>query len=460
MDPLTRRARADVVARQAAEELRRMLQEVAAELDPFPYFLGSYDVQALEVEPPSGAGPDRGCVVVCPDGELYEYRVGVSPGGLWGGGLDRQEGLVKLELPPHEYVAYAFAALAYQSTWLRLRYPAEYYAALLNNQPMGFYAPHVLAGDARRHGVRFLRVSLNQSEVASSPRRGPASPALAVPHAEAGYVLLGLTTVQGLGEPLAREIVAERAARGPYRSLSDLLRRTGVTSRIAERLIVVGALGELGLARRELLWQLGLLLPDTAGSAAVAPARTKRARQLSLELPVEQDMVTLADMTEWERMLADYEFLGLSPAHHPLGLLRAGLPHDVRSAAQLRRGPDGIAVRTAGMVVCRQRPGTAKGYVFLLLEDETGLTNVVVRPDLYEERRSVVRGEPYVLVEGRLQLRSGTLNLLANQIAPLADVPGTLLPRPAERHGRPGNAHDPREAAALALVTPSSHDFH
>jgi len=356
--------------------------------------------------------------------------------------------------------AYAFAVLAYQSTWLRLRYPAEYYAALLNNQPMGFYAPHVLAGDARRHGVRFLRVSLNQSEVASSPRRGPASPALAVPHAEAGYVLLGLTTVQGLGEPLAREIVAERAARGPYRSLSDLLRRTGVTSRIAERLIVVGALGELGLARRELLWQLGLLLPDTAGSAAVAPARTKRARQLSLELPVEQDMVTLADMTEWERMLADYEFLGLSPAHHPLGLLRAGLPHDVRSAAQLRRGPDGIAVRTAGMVVCRQRPGTAKGYVFLLLEDETGLTNVVVRPDLYEERRSVVRGEPYVLVEGRLQLRSGTLNLLADRIAPLADVPGTLLPRPAERHGRPGNAHDPREAAALALVTPSSHDFH
>ena len=111
MDPLTRRAGADVVARQAAEELRRMLQEAAAELDPFPYFLGSYDVQALEVEPPSGAGPDRGCVVVCPDGELYEYRVGVSPGGPWGGGLDRQESLVKLEMPPHEYVACAFAAL-------------------------------------------------------------------------------------------------------------------------------------------------------------------------------------------------------------------------------------------------------------------------------------------------------------------------------------------------------------
>lgn len=111
MDPQAQRFKADADLRQAAEELRRMLQEAVAELDPFPYFLGSYDVRALEAEPPPGAGPDRGCVVVCPDGELYEYRVSVTSGGPWGVGLDRQENLVKLDLLPHEYIAYASAAL-------------------------------------------------------------------------------------------------------------------------------------------------------------------------------------------------------------------------------------------------------------------------------------------------------------------------------------------------------------
>jgi len=117
MDPLTRRARAEAIVkrtadpRKAVEELRGLLREAAAELEPFPYFLGSFDVRALEAEPPPGSGPDRGCVVVCPDGELYEYQVGIMDGGATGGGLDRQERLEKLDLPPKEYVAYALAAL-------------------------------------------------------------------------------------------------------------------------------------------------------------------------------------------------------------------------------------------------------------------------------------------------------------------------------------------------------------
>src|SRR6202040_3577364 len=127
-------------------------------------------------------------------------------------------------------------------------------------------------------------------------------------------------------------------------------------------------------------------------------------RQLSLALPTEQDMVQLKDMTDWERMVADYGLLGLSPSYHPLALLRRDLPADVLNAEQVRASRDGVHVRAAGMVVCRQRPGTAKGFGFFVLEDEAGLGNVVVRPDLYEAQRSTIRGEPYLCIEGTVQL--------------------------------------------------------
>jgi error-prone DNA polymerase len=169
-------------------------------------------------------------------------------------------------------------------------------------------------------------------------------------------------------------------------------------------------------------------------------------------------------------MVADFGLMQLSPSYHPLGLLRQRIPPELKTAAQLRRTPDGRLIQTAGLVVCRQRPGTAKGFVFLLLEDETGLTNVVIRPDLYEAERSVVRGEAYVVVEGRLQWSSGSLNVLAQGIAPLNRIPGLLMPRPNMRHPYPGAPHDPREAASaqsaqstfvgLLAATPASHDFH
>src|SRR5205823_14146075 len=187
--------------------------------------------------------------------------------------------------------AYAFAVLAYQSAWLRHYYGAEYYAALLNNQPMGFYAPHVLIGDARRHGLQVLRVAIN----ASGARCVPISPE---------QILLGFSTVKGIGDDLAKALVAERESNGPYRSLADLLRRTNMPRSAAEHLITVGALAEFGLGRRELLWQLGLLTGHALrGSPAIG-------RQLALVLPTEQDMVSLPDMTDWERMVADYGLLG------------------------------------------------------------------------------------------------------------------------------------------------------
>jgi error-prone DNA polymerase len=348
--------------------------------------------------------------------------------------------------------AYAFGVLAYQSAWLRHYHGAEYYAALLNNQPMGFYAPHVLIGDARRHGLQVLRVAINRSVA----RCMPATPE---------QILLGFETVRGIGEDLAKAIVVERETNGPYQSLPDLLRRTGMPRNAAEHLIRVGALAEFGLGRRELLWQLGLLVPSTTTVRRQPQSKTRtRQRQLALTLPTEQDMVNLPDMTDWERMVADYGLLGLSPSYHPLALLRRDLPADVLTAEQVRASRDGARVRSAGLVVCRQRPGTAKGFVFLLLEDETGVINVVVRPNLYEAHRSTIRGEPYLCIEGTVQLQSGTLNLLATRAIPLGHLTADAasLPRAPERSGVPGNPHDKREAASaeLALATPASRDFH
>jgi len=366
--------------------------------------------------------------------------------------------------------AYAFAVLAYQSAWLRHYYPSEFYAALLNNQPMGFYAPHVLVGDARRHGLPVLRVAINRSGARTGVAARPPGSQAPAP------ILLGLALVRGVSEALAEAIVAERDASGPYLTLADLLRRTGLPRAAAEHLIAVGALAEFGLGRRALLWQLGLLLPGREQTVGTLERREQvrvgvkvtlappRRRQLTLDLPTEQDMVSLSDMTDWERMVADYGLLGLSPSYHPLGLLRPSLPPDVLTAAQVRASQDGARVRTAGLVVCRQRPGTAKGFVFLLIEDETGVTNVVVRPDFYEAHRALMRGEPYLCIEGAVQLRSGSLNLLAQNVAPLAA--SARPPRAEPRPGQPAPPGDPREGAeppapiaSLLAATPDGHDF-
>ncbi len=348
--------------------------------------------------------------------------------------------------------AYAFAVLAYQSAWLRHYFGPEYYAALLNNQPMGFYEPNVLIGDAKRRAINVLQVSINRSGVRCKPG--------------SEQLLLGLNLVRDMSEEAAAAIVRERELNGRYTSLPDFLRRINIPRQVVEHLIAIGALGEFGLSRRELLWQLGLLLPQSPSAPTLRPRKSRP--QLPLALPNEQDMVSLSDMSEWERMVADYQVLRLSPSAHPMGLLRQDIPRDVLPAKELEEVGDRAHVRTAGMVVCRQRPGTAKGIVFLLLEDETGITNVVVRPDLYEAQRSLVRGEPYLLVEGEVQIRSGSLNLLAQKLSPLL---AKRPPRLTLRHGYPGNPNDIREhpelfvdgsakPEALHRMAPPSHDFH
>jgi error-prone DNA polymerase len=153
-------------------------------------------------------------------------------------------------------------------------------------------------------------------------------------------------------------------------------------------------------------------------------------------------MIERPEMTAWERMVTDYHTLGLSPSLHPLGLMRARLPAGIVSAKELESLPDGARVRVAGLVVCRQRPGTAQGFTFLLVEDETGMANAIIRPPLYDLKRPIVRGETMVIVQGKLQCRDGNINILVDDIEALHEA---SLP-PLETRDRPGT--DPREEAA------------
>ncbi len=301
--------------------------------------------------------------------------------------------------------AAAFGLLAYQSSWLRVYYPAEFLCALFNAQPMGFYGPHVLLNDGKRHSVDALPPDVNESRADCS--------------IEGDAVRIGLRYTRGLSREAAQPVEAERERNGEFRSLFNFLERTQLKREAVENLIACGAFDSFGLERRELLWQLGLLYRSED--------RGRSERQLALALPVEQDMVPLRPMTDWDRMTADYTILGMSPNHHPMAFLRPGLNEAIAPTHVLGGLADGKPVQVAGMVVCRQRPGSAKGFVFLLLEDEFGLANIIVRPNLYEAERSLVRAEPFVTVHGTLERRDDTINVAARRITALA-TPQAIAP--------------------------------
>lgn len=298
--------------------------------------------------------------------------------------------------------AVAFAVLAYQSCWLKYYYPAEFLCALLNNQPMGFYPNHVLVNDAKRHGLRVLGPDIELSSLRCTVERGS--------------IRVGIGYVQGMGEETARHVVLERITNGPYRSLADFVRRVPLSIEAIENLIMVGAFDRFGLGRREALWLVGLFIPSRKVGMA---QKAESGRQLALSLPVDQDRVELRPMGPWEQMAADYAIIGMSPRYHPLGLLRAHLPSHLVTSKDLESLPHGSTIELAGLVVCRQRPGTAKGITFLLLEDEVGLINAIVHPDLYQQERILVRGEPFLVIKGKLQKTQGVINIIAREIAAL-----------------------------------------
>jgi error-prone DNA polymerase len=306
--------------------------------------------------------------------------------------------------------AAAFGLLAYQTAWLRHYFPSEYLCALFNAQPMGFYTPHVLVNDGKRHGVEVLPPDINLSG-ADCTMEGDA-------------VRIGLRYVKGLSETTAQEVQDERERGGPFRSLFDFLERTRLKREQVENLVACGCFDSFGLERRELLWQLGLVYRPEG--------RNAKHRQIALPLPVDQDMPTQAGFalkptTEWEKIRADYMVLGMSPRHHPLSFLRPRLHEGVVPTRMIDSLADGTPVEVAGLVVCRQRPGTAKGFVFMVLEDEFGLVNVIVKPHLYERARATVRTEPFLVVKGELQRRDGITNLVAKSLVPFSA--GDLAPQ-------------------------------
>lgn len=336
--------------------------------------------------------------------------------------------------------AASFGVLAYQTCYLKRYYPAEFLCSVLNNQPMGFYPPHVLGHEGKRRGIQFRSPTINGSGTRST-----------VP--QSGTIQIGLSQVKGLSEEDAERIVAEREAKGRYRSLADFVRRVALSGELTERLIQIGAFAEFGLSLRESLWQLGLFTdPRRFGTERGTTKRPRKKNRVAgiqqpLPLPVEQDMIALPPTTATDRMHTDYEVLGLSVRFHPLGLLRPRLPPGVITAAELLGLSDGARVRMAGMTVVRQRPETAKGVTFLLIEDETGLSNVIVYPALYEAQRSVVRGESMVMVTGRVQQQANTINVVAERVEPLA------------RYLEPGGAGDLMSLKPVEELTPSTHNY-
>jgi error-prone DNA polymerase len=318
--------------------------------------------------------------------------------------------------------AAAFGLLAYQSAWLRHHHPREFLCALMNAQPMGFYPPSSLVRDAQRRGVEIRPPDVNRSAAKCA--------------LEDQAVRVGLEYVRSLGEDEAAAVVAARERGGPFFGVRELAQRTGLDQARLEALVASGACDSFGGSRRELLWELGLV-PRTQS----VPGSGGEERQLALPLDPTAPAPRLREQTAWERMLADYRLTSLSVGVHPLSLLRPHLPEGTLSSRELASEPSGGSVVVAGMTVARQRPATANGVVFMLLEDEFGQVNLIVPPSVYERFRALVRAEPLLLARGKFE-RLGrnrnvvvreleSLNALARRCADEADVFGSL---PAAHH--------------------------
>ena len=310
--------------------------------------------------------------------------------------------------------AISFAILAYGSAYLKVHRAAEFYASLLNNQPMGFYTPATIVKDANRHGLKVRPVCVVESlwrcaVVADDTIR------------------LGFCVVNGLRQEYAEQLVSARTV-AAFQSVDDFKRRVVLTKEEQRTLAELGALNALAEHRREAMWRVEERMEDRlfqTRSGVFQNAAGRPGERPSLESP-------LAPMTLAARVQADYETMNLTTGPHPMKLLRAQFPQAWR-ATDLAAARHGATVQIAGNVICRQRPGTAKGFVFISLEDETGVSNAIVTPDLFEKLRLLITEEPFLLIEGEVQNSDGVVLIKARQIAPL-------------KHDR--------------LVGSESHDFH
>ena len=325
--------------------------------------------------------------------------------GALNNGVDEETALKVFEKVNGQYMfpeshSHAFAITAYQAAWLKRHYPLEFFVALINNQPMGFYPVETLKQDARRFGVRFLNPCVNLSE------------SKAIPHN--GCVLLGLGIVKDVGPESARLIVEEREERGPYIGAGDLVRRTGLRPRAVESLVMAGAFDGITPNRRQSLWDAGLY------------ASPKRNGQAALPLSMEGSIPNLADFSEAERMAGEYRAMGIYPRGHLMQFVRPNLSPEVMTCAEVEGlGDEDLAV-VAGWPIARQHPKGRDGTIFVTLEDETGDTQVILWPRVYAQYRRELSSQ-VVMVRGRVSAWDGTMNLIASEVRAIRS--GVRMPR-------------------------------
>ncbi len=329
--------------------------------------------------------------------------------------------------------AISFAILAYGSAYLKVHRAPEFYVSLINNQPMGFYTPATIVKDAQRHGVKILPVCVQQSDwrcvVVSCPQLSPQSSPWSgrggreAPVRVADAVRLGFCVVNGLRQEHAEELVRQRQYR-PFESLDDLKRHVPFAKNELRALAELGALNCFAEHRRAAMWRVEETLhDDLLGSAGASPAVSRASRDTHFfgegaEKSGRGARAPLAPMTLPERVKADYETMNLTTGPHPMKILREKLPNIWR-AIDLVQAQHGSTIQIAGNVICRQRPGTAKGFVFISLEDETGVSNAIVDPDLFERFRLVITEEAFLLIEGQVQNSDGVVLIKAQNIKPL-----------------------------------------
>jgi error-prone DNA polymerase len=341
--------------------------------------------------------------------ELYPKLVE----GMVENGIDRAaaeqlfhmlEGFADYGFP--ESHAASFALLAYESAYLKCHYPAVFAAAILNVQPMGFYSTEVLVNDARRHDVVVKPVAVNASEFWSfvDPE---------------GALRLGFHVIRGLGEA-QRERLQSALAQGSFADLRDFAQRSQLEKEAIENLAVAGAFDPWFTSRREAMWALrGLDERETRG-------------ELGRLMDIEEPAARFAAISARQETAFDLWSTGISANVQPIAHMRAELEKEqVIPAGRLAEMPANLVCKVGGLVITRQRPGTAKGFVFLTLEDETGLVNVIVRPDVYERYRRTIRQSMTVIVEGKLQKEGGCIDLIARTVRSFdaSDVVGGVRSR-------------------------------
>lgn len=398
-------------------------------------------------------------------------------GGMLGRGYQRDfaercfsqiEGFADYGFP--ESHAASFALLVYVSCWLKCRYPDVFACALLNSQPMGFYAPAQIVRDAREHGVEARPVDINHSCEQNTLEPGPAAAGrLWERHGEmAGDIRsthalrLGFSQIKGLKEDAAQAIVAKRGT--GYDSVRDLWLRTGLAQGVLERLARADAFRSLGLERRGALWAVkGLKGGDGAHALPLFAAAGPPAEQ------GEPD-AGLPPLPPGEDVIHDYKSLSLSLKAHPVSFLRQAFRQNgIVTAAEIARTPNGRMATTAGLVLVRQRPGTASGVIFETLEDETGVANVIVWPKVFEANRRVVLGARLLQVRGLVQKEGLVVHLIARELTDLTpallavadghDIGSAALARATGRHA-PLVSGETSKLSETRSALPAGRNFH